>query len=283
MSLVRRLLQTESEWNPKVMLGRVMLRILPEPVMHIIKRRWYSYLISHRPEDWMEGDAAICAQLISPEDVVLDIGANLGSFARFLAKRATRVYAFEPIPQTYDFLTNNMRRLMLSNVQCMNLALSDCNQEQTMVIPTYRWGQECWYDARIKTPQANPKWREFTISSRTLDSLNLPPISFIKCDANFHELAVLRGALETIRRDHPSMLIEVNPDPEDSTTTAFKTFELLSKEGYEAHIFNGTELRKRRSGERSQNYFFLMPEHLRLLEKKKTASPLETVAVPAES
>ena len=262
-SIVRRLLQSETEWNPKVILGRVVLRVLPERAIHVVKKHYYAYLISHRPEGWMEGDAAVCAKLISPENAVLDIGANLGSFTRFMAKRAANVYAFEPIPQTYDFLLNNMQKMKLGNVQCFPFALSDCNQAQTMVIPTYRWGQECWYDARMKTEKSNPKWREFTINSRTLDGLSLPSVAFIKCDANYHELAVLRGAIETIRRDHPAMLIEVNPDPDNTSTTAFETFELLRREGYDTYWFDGAQLRLRKQGERSQNYFFLRPEHLK--------------------
>ena len=261
--LLRRLLQTETKWNPKVMVGRVVLRVLPEPALHRLKKRYYAYLISHRPESWMEEDAAVCASLISPNDTVLDIGASLGSFSLFMAKRAAKVYAFEPIPQTFDFLKNNMRRMQVPNVECLNLALSDRDDEQVMIIPkSYDWGQECWYDARVKTANAKPGAREIKVISRTLDSLNPPPISFIKCDANFHELWVLTGALETIKRDHPAMLIEVNPDPDNETTSAFKTFELLQAEGYEGYWFDGAGLHLRQRGERSQNYFFLRPEHV---------------------
>lgn len=271
-SLTRRLLHTESEWNPKVMLGRVLLRVVPEKAMHRFKKHYYYRLLKRRRESEMEHDVAICDRLIQPWDTVLDIGANHGSFCRFMAKRAAKVYAFEPIEQTYDFLTHNMRKLKLANVECLKFALSDRDQDQTMVIPTYRWGQECWYDARIKTANANPAWREFTIASRTLDSLALPQISFIKCDANYHELAVLRGALETIRRDHPAMLIEVNPNPDNISSTAHQTFELLRGEGYQVYWYDGKALRLRKAGERSQNYFFLRPEHMWLLESKAAAA-----------
>lgn len=257
---LRRFLRSETEWNPKVMLGRVALRILPEGWMNLVKKHYYAYLISHRREEDMEQDVMVCRKLFGPGDNVVDVGANLGSFSRFMAKRAARVFAFEPIPQIYEFLTHNMRKLQLANVECVPVALSDRNEKQAMVIPTYRWGQECWYDARIKAPQSDPRWREFQIESRTLDSLSLPRISFIKCDAEYHELSVLRGALTTIRRDHPAMLIEVNPDPDDPTTSAFQTFELLRKEGYEVYWFDGKNLRLRKPGDRSQNYFFLMPE-----------------------
>jgi Met-10+ like-protein len=113
-SLLRRLLSTESEWNPKVMLGRGIVRVLPEPALHALKKHYYGYLIQHAPEDWMERDALLVKELIAPGDVVLDIGANLGWFSRFLARLVGpegKVYAFEPIPQTYEFLLHNMRKL----------------------------------------------------------------------------------------------------------------------------------------------------------------------------
>jgi FkbM family methyltransferase len=119
--------------------------------------------MKHTPEDWNERDAVIAKSLISPGDSVLDIGANIGQYSRFLSHcvgPTGRVYAFEPIPETFDFLSNNIRRRGLSNVEPLNFALSDTEKTRTMVIPTYRWGSECWYDVRVKTDKANPAWRE---------------------------------------------------------------------------------------------------------------------------
>lgn len=105
-----------------------------------------------------------------------------------------------------------------------------------------------------------------TVRKDNLDSvLGNQTISFIKCDANYHELACLRGANRLIARCHPAMLIEVNPNPDDPTTSAWETFALLRGAGYEVYWFDGEKLRPRLQGERSQNYFFLMPEQARAL------------------
>jgi len=37
-SILRKLLSTESEWNPKVMIGRVAVRVLPESLLHRFKK-----------------------------------------------------------------------------------------------------------------------------------------------------------------------------------------------------------------------------------------------------
>lgn len=259
-NLIRKLLSTESELNPKVMAGRILLRILPERVIHRFKKYYYAYLLTHMPPDWVEGDAAALDQFASADDHVVDIGANLGVFSRFLARlvgEKGKVYAFEPVPQTADFLRYNIKRMRLPQVQCMEFALSDMNSTDTMVIPTYRWGSECWYDATIKTDHADPIWRTVEVQTRTLDSFALPKLSFIKCDTNGHELATLRGALETIRKYHPVLLIEVNGDPDDPASLAHHTFVILRNEGYSDYVFRQGKLRRRGEGIRSQNYFFL--------------------------
>jgi FkbM family methyltransferase len=260
MNPLRSLLRTESEWNPKVMLGRVATSLLPESTLHTLKKHYYGYLLTHIPEAWMEADAALLPCLVQRGDCVVDIGANLGMFSRKLARLvgpSGSVFAFEPIPQTFDFLGYNLKKLRLGQVKTHPFALSDVERTEVMVIPRYRWGSECWYDARVKTDAADASWREITVHSRTLDSFALPMISFIKCDANYHELAVLRGGLETIKRDLPAMLIEVNPDPDDPTSTAYETFALLRGLGYEAYCWDHGKLAARQRGQRSQNYFFL--------------------------
>src|SRR5262249_25681300 len=133
-TLLHKLMTQETEWNPKVIVTRIILRVLPEGALHRLKKAYYAYLITHSPEEWMERDAIIAEHLISPGDCVLDMGANLGSYVRFLEKRVGpngQVYAFEPIPQTFEFLTNNMRKLKLANVECLDFALSDGDKTET--------------------------------------------------------------------------------------------------------------------------------------------------------
>lgn len=82
--------------------------------------------------------------------------------------------------------------------------------------------------------------------------------------------------MRTICQSMPAMLIEVNPDPDDPSTTAFATFELLRSAGYGIFWFNGESVVPRRPGERSQNYFFLTTRHLQTLE-----SGISRAALPA--
>lgn len=49
---------------------------------------------------------------------------------------------------------------------------------------------------------------ELGVQTRTLDSFNLADVGFLKIDAEGHELAVLRGAHETITTSRPVVFVE---------------------------------------------------------------------------
>jgi len=63
---------------------------------------------------------------IEKDDVVVDIGANIGVFTVYAAsKTRNTVYAYEPFPDNYDALEQNVRANALSNVKAYRLAVSD--------------------------------------------------------------------------------------------------------------------------------------------------------------
>lgn len=281
---VKRLLFTESPWNPKAILTRAVVAAVPEGPLHQLKKAYYARLVRHLPEDFLGRDSLIVKHLVSPGDQVVDIGGSIGYYTKFLSKLVGplgRVYTFEPIPATFDFLANNVRKLGLENVELVNCAVSDRESRSTMVIPTYRWGVECFYDARMEADPVcdayapnEPSWRSVEVGTTTLDSFfggRSARFSFIKCDANFHELACLRGGLGTLRNSMPALLIEVAYNPDDPATAGFQTFGLLHNEGYQPYWFDGKALHPRHQGERSQDYFFLTSAHIAALRAKGVA------------
>ena len=70
---------------------------------------------------------------ISPGDIVLDVGANSGVFAICAAKQGAQVYAYEPMPATFELLKQNIQLHGLDNmVHPRNIGLSDQSEEKTM-------------------------------------------------------------------------------------------------------------------------------------------------------
>ena len=63
---------------------------------------------------------------ISPGDIVLDVGANIGLFTLFAAQQGAQVYAFEPVPPTFEVLQYNIHLHRLDSVaHPRNIGISD--------------------------------------------------------------------------------------------------------------------------------------------------------------
>lgn len=69
----------------------------------------------------------LIAPFLKPGMVFVDIGANVGTYALHVAKRAgpdARVLAFEPHPRTFTKLAYNLAANGATNVEAMNLAIA---------------------------------------------------------------------------------------------------------------------------------------------------------------
>jgi predicted O-methyltransferase YrrM len=64
---------------------------------------------------------------IRPGDTVLDVGANIGLFSLYasrLSHHQATIFAFEPIPTTFEILQRNIERHRLHNIHAFPFGLS---------------------------------------------------------------------------------------------------------------------------------------------------------------
>jgi len=251
---------------------RIVSTLLPDALQQVIRKAYYARLLKTLPADH-EPEFTVVRCLVGPGDHVIDIGANIGVYTRYLSGlvgREGRVYSVEPVPPTFDILCSNIKRLGLSNVSPLNYAISDADGEVTMEVPLYATGGENFYRARIVTDSLSDSLRRVRVTSRRIDSLlaDLPGrISFIKCDVEGHERQCVSGARSAMSQVKPAWLIEIAGEPDDMNSDASATFQLLNQAGYEAYWFDGVRLRRRQPGDRSINYFFLSTQHLWMLRE----------------
>lgn len=153
---------------------------------------------------------------VQPGNVCLDVGANIGYFAMMMADRIGtlgKVYAFEPVPETYDVLSLNA---MLAGDSALNLlpihaAVSSNNGELSIC----RNAHSTLHQVSALVGSSAPASGRVTCTTlaSALERLKCDvPISLLKVDVEGHELAVLTGALPLLRsgRIH-RMIIEVTP------------------------------------------------------------------------
>lgn len=154
--------------------------------------RWVEQL--HRLDADTTGMHLLAMPFIPQGGVVIDAGAFLGDHTAFYAQKASEVYAFEPLPESFECLRQNCRHL--KNVVLYNLALSDKAGEAHIDLQDNVGGSGI-------TTKGTP------IHTTTLDQLGLSP-DFIKWDIEGHEVLGLRGACNTIMRRRPVMVMEVH-------------------------------------------------------------------------
>jgi len=168
-------------------------------------------------------------QRIKPTDTVLDIGANFGWYTIFFSKWATKVFAFEPIPSTYEEVRDNVALNQCGNVEVVNKALGDKDGVVDFFLPKTFGGSG-------GASEHNYFGEKVTIHMTTLDEYaekhDVRP-NFIKADIEGGEFAMLRGGIKTITRFHPDLFLEI----EERHTERFgykpqDIISLLEKIGY---------------------------------------------------
>ncbi|HET7696494.1 MAG TPA: FkbM family methyltransferase [Vicinamibacterales bacterium] len=253
-----------SESSPVALRTKQLIAsVVPEPVLLQLKKRYYIKLLRNDSDERMEVDARALPLLVKPGDFVLDVGAFVGFYTQRLSRLvgpAGAVWSFEPMPQTHQILQAAVKELALGNVRLFPYAMSDRSGAATMEIPRYSGGGESFWDAKIVEGAAARSFRHFQITTRTLDSLLAGtdrPVTFVKIDAEYHELQVMRGAVESFRRWHPVIQVETL-EPFDDPGTDFRAMlDLLGGLGYRPYRFDGTAFHERHPGERDQNLFFM--------------------------
>jgi FkbM family methyltransferase len=242
-------------------LKTVVRKLLPLGVQLRLRRFVLARRIA-RGEAGIGDEMSGVRAFLSPGDVVLDIGANAGAFAVAMAKEVGprgRVFAFEPIPDTYDVLVEAVRLSSLANIETLCLAASDHPGRADFVIPEAE-AFAGFYQAHVATDK--DAGSRIAVELDSLDSLlslgRIPPASFIKCDVEGHELAVLRGARELVGRHVPNWYMEV------ARATSAEVFEFLLTRGYSAAVWNSGEFTLTRTFvDRTCNYFFFHPDNPR--------------------
>ncbi len=171
---------------------------------------------------------------VDPARNAVDVGANRGILAAALARRSQHVWAYEPDPQMQALL----RRYAPANVTCSAIALSDAEGTFDLVTPIWGEGASRTHGSLSKSFEGHDVVRT-PVQTRPLDSMGHDNIGFLKIDVEGHELAVLRGAQETLRTQRPALWVEIERDHQPEGEMDL-TFALLDEAGYRGFfIFEG--------------------------------------------
>jgi FkbM family methyltransferase len=196
---------------PMTDLAKRLAARLPPAVQQELKRIHFAREMRAGRFGSGEPEFAMLAELVPPGGWVLDVGANVGHYTRRLSELVGprgRVFAFEPVPATFELLAANAGRFPHANVTLLNLAASDGSGVVRMSVPRFDTGLLDFYDAAI-VPPGGAVGEGPEVFRAPLDSLPFPePVRLVKLDVEGHELAALRGMRRLLERDRPVLIVE---------------------------------------------------------------------------
>lgn len=135
------------------------------------------------------------------DDIVLDLGANVGNHAIALAAvrpRAT-IHVFEPIKKTCELLRRNIALNSLTNIDASNLDIA-VDAEDGVLNMVQRINLASSREAKEGIGPAIPK--------RALRALWPERVDFIKMDVEGAELRIIKSVLDLIKRDGTKIILE---------------------------------------------------------------------------
>lgn len=195
----------------QVSIGRKTIRFFaPTPIL----RMRAETAMSKEPEtiEWLDG--------LGADDVLWDIGANIGLFSLYAAaERTCRVLAFEPSAANYMVLTRNVQinalddrisayAVALSGETCLGVLNLDSSALGTAMNEFGRAGDKSRYSS-------NPQPQQQGMIGITVDEFASrfapPPPTHIKLDVDGLEWPILQGAVETLKSPRlKSIIVELS-------------------------------------------------------------------------
>jgi FkbM family methyltransferase len=169
-------------------------------------------------------------------DVVVDIGANIGTFSLYAAKvcGASRVVSFEPFPDNYRMLSKNVEWNHLQVVTCVNQAVAGSRGIRSLRLdPT---------DSGSHSLISGSSERTVEVDCCTLEDVfqrfSLSRIDYLKLDCEGAEYEILENSTLRLKQvGRISMETHTTPD-----RTAEDLVKLLRNNGFEVRLFDGHRL-----------------------------------------
>lgn len=182
------------------------------------------------------GELKIIQNFIKPQDLILDVGANIGEWSKFILQFTSKctLFTFEPIPHTFEMLKKN---IIGNNIIHSNIALSDSSgitqiryfpQASALTSFNYRPILE---ETNHLTPIL------LNIKKDTLDNFckknKIKKINFLKIDTEGHEFNVLKGSILMFQSQNIELIqFEYGGTYLDAKISLKEVYEFLNNFGF---------------------------------------------------
>lgn len=190
-----------------------------------------------------EDEISFTRKYLKKGDIFLDIGANVGLYSLSNSKIVGdegRIFSFEPTPDTFGRLQQNIRLNKLTNIQPFKIGLS--NQKVTMDLHVSRDGHDAWNSFVITEFLKGTDTVKVNVDSLDtfLNTNAIKKVDLIKIDVEGWEKFVLQGAINLIKSENsPVFLVEFT---ETNTYAAGykpgEIYDFMTDCGYKWYSYN---------------------------------------------
>jgi len=164
---------------------------------------WTTFLGSRSALKWNRRDLPTILEVlpyVRGRTAVIQAGGNLGIFPKGLAQHFATVYTFEPAPDLFAMLQHNAPE---SNIIKFQAAVGDTAK----LIGMSRQRRDGKLDNHEGITHVAG---DGILPQIPIDALHLPVVDLLWLDVEGYELFALWGAVETIRRCRPVLVVEIN-------------------------------------------------------------------------
>jgi FkbM family methyltransferase len=189
--------------------------------------------------------AALTDRFVSDGTVAVDVGASWGLFSYHLASKvggSGTLFSFEPHPMNRAVLEKLAKARPF--VHFRPVAVSDLAGSADMQVPVFG-NRHVTAQSSIAhgfDGQHGVRVEKVTVPTVRLDDeIGEQHIDFIKIDVEGHEISVLRGASDVLRKYLPPMLIEIEQRHLDHPIK--DVFSEIENIGYALYFIDGPALR----------------------------------------
>jgi protein O-GlcNAc transferase len=171
--------------------------------------RQYTPYVLLEQEDWFEDEIRFVRRFLREGMQAVDVGASYGVYTVAMARAVGaqgRVWAFEPTPQSADYLSRSLELNGLHNVRLRREALSDS-------AGSFAFG--VGVNPELNALGANGPHASGAIEVRTvtLDQVAAAEdwrvVDFMKLDVEGHELEVIQGGRQFLSSASPLLMLEI--------------------------------------------------------------------------
>jgi len=187
----------------------------------------YQHWMEHNQvQDYQKAQRDFCLEHVTQFRRAVDIGGNIGFWARDFCERFADVQIFEPDASNLECLRANLDGR--DNHTIHEVGLSDQRGEVTFYVSPTTSGGHSMYRLNVHEDTVT----EQTIQVHTLDSYELQDVDLIKIDTQGAEFNILKGAQETLTRESPILNIEIEHKTKLQRAQGRQIHDLLGTLGY---------------------------------------------------